>query len=186
MIESDDSSTHLNQSSFTLLCRHSYLILGCACLLLILSIVVLVLYFTLFKPRDPIMKLISTCIEGGSPRVTLLVIRIELNITLEFEVFIHKPNYAALDYAKGHTILLYRGTLIGDTDVEPGWMPLWGDGHVHVNFNVEADLLTTKLLSLIADMAAGEVGFDLSTEISDRVIFLSFIKRHAPTEEQSW
>ena len=61
-------------------------------------------------------------------------------------------------------------------------MPPWGDGHVHVKFSVEADRLAMKLLSLIADAATDEMGFDSSMEILDRVIFLVFIKCHTPTE----
>ncbi|XP_019708831.1 uncharacterized protein [Elaeis guineensis] len=186
----DSSSTHLKDSSSTSLRRHRHrrrcLILGGACLLLllVLGVVVLVLYLTLFKPRDPTMKLVSARVEGVSPRVTLPVVRIELNVTLELEVLVHNANRAAFDYAEGHTVLLYRGSLIGDADVEPGRIPPRGDGHVQVKFRVEADRLVTKFLSLIADVAAGEVAFDSSTQIPGRVTFLGFIKRHAVAETE--
>ncbi|KAG1365598.1 hypothetical protein COCNU_12G005980 [Cocos nucifera] len=192
MTESGDSSPHLKDSSSSSLRRHRHrhrrrcLILGGACLLLllVLGVVALVLYLTLFKPRDPTMKLVSARVEGVFPRLSLPAVRIELNVTLELEVLVHNPNRAAFDYAEGHTVLYYHGAQVGDADLEPGRVPPRGDGHVQVRFTVEADRFATKFLSLIADVAAGEVPFDSSTEIPGRVTILGFIKRHVVAESE--
>ncbi|XP_008788146.2 uncharacterized protein LOC103705995 [Phoenix dactylifera] len=185
MTESGDSSTHLNSSSPTSLHRRRRrrrcLILGGACLLLlvVLGVVALVLYLTLLKARDPTIKLVAARVEGVSPRVTLPAFHIELNVTLELMVLVHNPNRAAFDHAEGDTALLYRGALVGDAVVEPGRIPPRGDAYVQLNLRVEADRLAAKLLSLVADVAAGEVAFDTSTRIPGRVTILAFIKRHA-------
>lgn len=68
--------------------------------------------------------------------------------------------------------------------MEPGRIPPRGDANVQFKFQVEADRLVAKFLSLIADVAAGEVTFDSSSRIPGRVTVLGFIKRHAVAEAE--
>lgn len=157
---------------------------GCLLLLLLLGVVVLVLYLTLFMPREPTTELVSTRVAGVSPRITLPAVRIEINVTLDLDVLVHNPNRATFDYAQGHTILRYRGTQVGDADVAPGRVPQRGDGHVHLTLRVEGDLLAADLGSLIADVLAGQLAFDSSTRIPGRLTFLGFIKHHAVAETE--
>ncbi|EHA8590779.1 hypothetical protein COCNU_scaffold024094G000010 [Cocos nucifera] len=158
---------------------------GCLLLLLVLGVVILVLYLTLFMPRDPTTELVSSRVAGVSPRITIMpTVRIEINVTLDLDVLVHNPNRAAFDHAQGHTILRYRGTQVGDADVAPGRVPQRGDGHVQLTLRVEGDRFAVDLGSLIADVAAGEFAFDSSTRIPGRLIFLGFIKHHAVAESE--
>lgn len=63
--------------------------------------------------------------------------------------------------------------------MESGKIPARGSEHIRAMLNLEAGKLTGEIGNLIADVVAGQVGFDTTARIPGKVTFLGFIKRHA-------
>ncbi|KAK1284384.1 hypothetical protein QJS10_CPB21g01762 [Acorus calamus] len=148
-------------------------------LLLTLFIICLILALTLFKPKDPDARVLSTTITGVSPRVTLPVLHVELNLTLDLVVRVHNPNRASFTHSDGASHVTYRGIQVADADVAPGKVPSRGSEDMKYRLTVEADRLAEKAGSLATDVLSGGVGFDINTRLPGRVNFLGIIKRHA-------
>ncbi|XP_072997299.1 uncharacterized protein [Typha latifolia] len=146
--------------------------------LVAIAVLAVVLYFTLFRVRDPTIEPVSAVVTGIAPRLTFPAIQIQINVTLALVVRVYNPNRAAFSHGVGHTVLLYRGVQVGEADVEPGRIPNHGSGLVRLNLNLQADRFGNEMENLLADVAAGEVDLDALSTVAGRVTVLGFIKHH--------
>ncbi|OUZ99646.1 Late embryogenesis abundant protein [Macleaya cordata] len=148
-------------------------------LFLTLFIIILILAFTVFKPKDPKTEVLSTKIDGISPRVSFPALKIELNITVDLEILVHNPNRASFKHGQGQSLVFYRDNQIGEVDIFPGRIPARGSETLKSRLTLEADKFGSDLSRLISDVLAGEMVIETKTRVPGRVTFLGFIKKHA-------
>ncbi|XP_062203346.1 uncharacterized protein LOC133905543 [Phragmites australis] len=158
----------------------------CVCLLvtlavlLALAVTLLVLFLTVLRVRDPTTRLVSTRLAGVAPRLTFPAFSLQLNITLLLTVAVHNPNPASFSYPSGgHTDLTYRGSKVGEAEIDPGRIPSKGDGEVRLALTVQADRLAADVSQLVADVESGSLPMEASTRIPGRVTIFGLFKRHA-------
>ncbi|KAF8394782.1 hypothetical protein HHK36_018718 [Tetracentron sinense] len=148
-------------------------------LLFTLFVIVLILAFTVFKPKDPQTQIISATVDGIAPRVSLPALRVELNVTLDLQILVHNPNRASFKHGPGKSLVFYRGNQVGEIDLSPGQIPDRGSETLRCRLTLEADQFASDMTHLISDVLAGELVIDTRTRIPGRVTFLGIFKKHA-------
>ncbi|XP_019465140.1 PREDICTED: uncharacterized protein LOC109363355 [Lupinus angustifolius] len=147
-------------------------------LLIIILIVSLILAFTFFKTKEPKLKLVSATLEGIAPRISLPVIDIQLNVTLDLKILVENPNRASFKHEQGKSILLYKGNQVGETEIYKGYIPAKGSATLPCRLTLEADELASNVTTLIEDLMRGKLTVDAVTRIPGKVTLLGFIKKH--------
>ncbi|XP_057967535.1 late embryogenesis abundant protein At1g64065-like [Malania oleifera] len=154
----------------------------CGCLtavILILVVVVVILAFTVFKVKDPKMKMNSVSIQqlevtlpsGNNPRPTI-------NLTLVADVSVKNPNAASFKFGNTATTVFYGGTEVGQAWTPPGHARARRTLHLNVTVGVDPQ----KILgvgSLGSDLIAGELTVSTVTMVGGRVKVIGIIKKHA-------
>ncbi|CAM0872622.1 unnamed protein product [Alopecurus aequalis] len=148
----------------------------CICLLitlgvlLLLGITLLVLFLTVLRVRDPSTHLLSSRIVGVAPSLT------QPNFTLLITASVHNPNPASFYFASGTTGLWYRGTHVGDAQVDPGSIPSKGGAIVELEMTVFTAGFTANMTQLFKDIEAGSLPLDASARIPGRVAVFGVFK----------
>ncbi|XVE57972.1 hypothetical protein DITRI_Ditri04bG0132300 [Diplodiscus trichospermus] len=151
----------------------------CGCitaLLLIQAVVILVLFFTVFRIHDPKIRMNSVTIQ----RLELLPngsLRIDVNVTLLADVSVKNPNVATFKFNNSTTLVYYGGRVVGEG------IHLQGKAKARrtLRRNVTVEILPEELLavpSLTKDIASGAFNISSYTRISGRVKILNIIKKN--------
>lgn len=163
--------------------RHQRYLISClVCLVLVLALIltIVILAFTVFKPRDLTTTVVSPAVSGLSQRVNTVTGRLDyFNVTLDMVLSVRNPNRMTFAYEPTTALLYYRGVQVGDADVAAGRMPARGSEVMKVKLMMEAGKINTDLGSnLIKDAMAGAIGVGTFVRIRGKVTFLGFIKFH--------
>lgn len=145
--------------------------------LLLQAIVIVVLIFTIFKPKDPVIRLNGVTVDklelvnGTTPKPGS-------NMTLTADVSVKNPNYAAFKYENTSTSLFYHGMLVGEVHSPPGK----SKARRTMRMNVTIDFIVDKLLSqpalLKSDVVSGLLPMTTYTKVGGRVNMMNIFKRH--------
>lgn len=143
--------------------------------LLLQAVVVIVLIFTVFKVKDPVIRLNGVTIDklelnGTTPKPGS-------NMTLTADVSVKNPNYATFKYQNTSTSLFYHGMLVGEAHTLPGK----SKARRTLRMNVTIDFIMDKLLSnpmLKSDVGSGLLPMTSYTRVAGRVNMLNIFKKH--------
>jgi hypothetical protein len=138
--------------------------------LVILGVTLLALFLTVLRVRDPSTHLISSRIVGVAPSLT------QPNFTLLITASVHNPNPASFSFASGTTGLWYRGTHVGDAQVDPGSIPSKGDTVVELEMTAFTAGFTANMTQLLEDIEAGSLPLDANARIPGRVAVFGVFK----------
>ncbi|KAJ4974472.1 hypothetical protein NE237_007646 [Protea cynaroides] len=149
-------------------------------LLILLLIIILILAFTVFKIKDPTTTIVSTTVEGISPKVQAVPQpKIELNITLNLHIVVHNPNHASFTHGTGGAALVYyHGSQVGVAVIPPGTIPSNGNGTIYSEVTLEAELFMSKIGELLQDVIAGELEIETKSTVPGRVKILGIFQKH--------
>lgn len=147
-----------------------------AALVLILAVVIVILIFTVFRIKDPVIKMNNftvthlELINGTTPRPGS-------NMSLIADVSVKNPNIASFKYGNTTTTLYYYGTVIGDARGPAGR----AKARRTMQMNVSVDIITDRVLAspnLASDVSSGTLTMNSYSSIGGRVNMLNIIKRH--------
>ncbi|KAM7525818.1 hypothetical protein LguiA_015720 [Lonicera macranthoides] len=161
--------------------RHrKFLLCGCiAAVLLIIVVVILVLSFTVFHIKDPVMNLNAVQIQGLEfINATNILSDPTTNITVLADVSVKNPNVATFKYNEATTRLYYDGVLVGEARTPPGRAM----ARRTVRLNVTIDVMVNRLVAvpgLGSDLNAGALPVRSYSSISGRVKILNVKKNVA-------
>lgn len=149
---------------------------GCAVAILVLiAVTMLILAFTVFHVRGPIVKMNSVTIDpiktGNGPN------RTDRSITLIADVSVKNPNAASFRFGNTTTGIYYRGAEVGEGRNPAGLAR--ARRTMRMNLTVEID--RAKLLAepgLMAEVASGSLTMDSYTRIEGRVKILSIARKN--------
>ncbi|KAK2973767.1 hypothetical protein RJ640_018975 [Escallonia rubra] len=156
-----------------------YYVKWCGCisaLFLILVVVVLVLVFTVFRVKDPVIKMNSAKIEGLD-RLNVSNIDPSTNLTVIADVSVKNPNVASFKYENATTRLFYDGVVVGEARTPGGR----AKARRTVRLNLTIDVMLGKILDvprLGADLRSGVLPVSSYTSISGKVKIVNVIKRN--------
>ncbi|XWS61702.1 hypothetical protein CRYUN_Cryun07bG0148600 [Craigia yunnanensis] len=149
---------------------------GCiAALLLIQAVVVLVLFFTVFRIQDPMIRMNSVTIQrlefsNGS-------LGTDVNVTLLVDVSVKNPNMATFRFNNSTTSIYYGGRVVGEG------IHLQGKAKARrtLRRNVTVEIVPEKILavpSFTSDITSGALNISSYTRILGRVKILNIIKKN--------
>ncbi|MCD7456239.1 hypothetical protein HAX54_030952 [Datura stramonium] len=177
---SDDDETALNKKRFHQRRCFKY----CVCistLFLILAITIIILIFTVFKIKDPIIRMNGVTVVKldliNTSGTTLPIPKPGSNMTIRADVSVKNPNYASFRYANTTTTISYRGTVVGEARGPPGK----SKARRTMRMNVTIDIITDKIVShpgLQDDISTGLLAMNSFTSVGGRIKLLNMIKKH--------
>ncbi|GAA0151029.1 hypothetical protein LIER_09837 [Lithospermum erythrorhizon] len=149
---------------------------GCAtATILILVIIIVTLALTVFKVKDPKMKLNSITIDGWS-QVIWTNLQPGMNLTIIADVSVKNDNYASFKYRNASTNLFYDGGEVGEALNPPGN----ARARKTVRLNIEIVLMLDRIIGvqrLGSDLIAMKLPVSSHTEITGKVSVMKIVKR---------
>ncbi|KAJ4840773.1 hypothetical protein Tsubulata_021340 [Turnera subulata] len=109
-----------------------------ALFVVIIAVVLIILYFTVFKPRQPTITPQPVILENF--RWSFFPIEV-LNITLGIAVTIDNHNYGSFKYDNSTAYLSYDGNVIGEAPVAADKIPARGKHNVSTTLTIYGDKL---------------------------------------------
>ncbi|KAK7274295.1 hypothetical protein RIF29_15378 [Crotalaria pallida] len=159
--------------------KHTKIIKLCGCItatILLLSVVIIILSFTVFRVKDP--KLTTNGITLTNLDLMLNnVPQVKLNMSLLIDLSIKNPNVAFFKLGNTTTTVYYRGVAVAEGRTLPGLVKARGT----LRMNVTTDMVADRLVSspdLVADVTKGEMNLSSYSVIPGRVNILSIVKKH--------
>ncbi|KAH6825038.1 hypothetical protein C2S53_006955 [Perilla frutescens var. hirtella] len=152
---------------------------GCStALLLILVVTILVLMITVFRVKDPTLKLNSLKIDGLDllSNKTNGMIKGGLNLTMEADVSIKNPNVASFKFDEAEMEVLYNGTVVGEGRTPAGEAEARRTRRLSVWIVVMVDRLV-GVKPFDSDFAAGSLAISTFTRMSGMVNIADVIKK---------
>ncbi|XP_062156580.1 uncharacterized protein LOC133864309 [Alnus glutinosa] len=146
-------------------------------LVLILAVVIVILIFTVFRVKDPIIKMNGVTVTRLELINNTTIPKPGVNMSLTADVSVKNPNVASFKYSNTTTTLFYHGTVVGDARGPPGQ----AKAQRTMQMNITVDIITDRLVSspnLPADVSSGLLTMSSYSRVPGRVKILGIIKRH--------
>ncbi|MFS8003904.1 putative Late embryogenesis abundant protein, LEA_2 subgroup [Helianthus anomalus] len=140
--------------------------------ILIISVVMLVLGFTVLHVKNPKINMNSVTIIGLD-RVNIS----NVNLTVVADVSVKNPNVAAFKFEKSNSSLLYHGKVVGVADIPAGI----AKARRTMRLNVTVEVMVAEIArnqQFVSDLMAEMLPVESYTKIDGRVKILNIIKRH--------
>ncbi|KAK9279205.1 hypothetical protein L1049_012883 [Liquidambar formosana] len=173
--EADDKEALLHLKKI----RREKCIKCCSCvaaLMLVQAIVIIILAFTVFRVKDPIIKVNSVTVT----RIDLIngtIPRPGTNMSVIADVSVKNPNVASFKHGNTTSSLYYRGTLVGEARGPPGQ----SKARRTTRMNITVDIITDRLTSnpnLKSDVGSGLLTMSSFSRVGGRVKIMKIIKRN--------
>ncbi|XVF52996.1 hypothetical protein PTKIN_Ptkin05aG0062800 [Pterospermum kingtungense] len=155
---------------------------GCiSAILLIQAVVVLVLFFTVFRIQDPMIRLNAITIQNPES-LTIENFRRGVNVTLLADVSVKNPNAAAFKFHNSTTVIYYRGRVVGEGSNLQGK----AKARRTLRRNVTVEIVPEKIMgvsSLESDIITYRaLNISSYTRISGRVKIMNIVKKKVVVE----
>lgn len=147
--------------------------------LVVLAVIFVALYFTVFKPRSP--KVVATAVganllpkgDGGGAQ--------DFNLTVLVDVTVNNPNYAAFRYGDVVTVVRYHGEEVGLSVVPAGEI---GPRETQtIDAEVEVNTLAVAATPyFVLEFATGRLPFETATEVDGKAVVLGTFKIKASSQ----
>lgn len=136
--------------------------------LIIVAAVVAVLWFTVFKPKNPDIVLENIRIKFLGEQGTMAV---------DMVVAIKNPNYGSFKYDNTTSFLHYRGNVIAEFPIQQKLVPARGT----LNFSTTGNIMVEKLLTdpnFWNDLFSGSLNFTSKATFDGKICVVKIIKFH--------
>ncbi|KDP20784.1 hypothetical protein JCGZ_21255 [Jatropha curcas] len=143
-------------------------------LLLTIAVVLIVLFFTLFKPKEPTFTTPSVTIEHFRAAWPALF----LNFTLGIGVTVSNKNYGGFMYEESIGYVSYRGNLIGEAPIAADTIPARGKHDVKTSVTIFANKLFDDD-TFVLDFLSGVLNVTSSLSLHGKVIVFKLFKLKA-------
>ncbi|RDX89007.1 Late embryogenesis abundant protein, partial [Mucuna pruriens] len=172
---SDEDDTTLHSQTK----RNRKLIKRCACpltFLLLLAIVIIILIFTVFRVKEPVITMNGVKITKLE-LVNSTTPQPGANMSLIADVSVKNPNAASFRYSNTTTSLYYHGMVVGEARGPPGR----AKARRTIRMNVTVDVITNRIIStpnFMTDLASGLLTVSSFSRVPGQVKILNMFKRH--------
>lgn len=148
-----------------------------ATIIILLVVTLVILIFTVFKPKEPNFTMHPVQIVGwqaklwppSSPQV---------NISLGIVATVKNRNRGSFTYEDSTTFVTYRGNVVGEGPIRGDTIPERGELNVSTTVKIFADKLL-KDPNFLGDFVGGVLNFTSSSTLYGKVRILKIIKKKA-------
>ncbi|KAI3796593.1 hypothetical protein L1987_39271 [Smallanthus sonchifolius] len=147
----------------------------CGCLVAVIIVVVVTLIFTVFKIKEPEIKMNGVMVDnlgfinGAIPGPGT-------NMSLTADISVKNPNYSSFRYKNTTTSLYYHGAVIGEVRGPPGHSKARRTTRMNVTLNIDVGSLL-KDPNLQNDLGTGSLTMSSYTIVGGSIKILTIIKR---------
>lgn len=144
--------------------------------LLLLAILIIVLIFTVFRVKDPVITMNGVRITKLELSNTM-TLQTRANMSLVADVSVKNPNVASFRYSNTTTSLYYRGVMVGEARGPPGR----AKARRTIRMNVTIDVITDRVVSspdFTTDLGSGLMTMSSFSRVPGQVKILNLFKRH--------
>ncbi|KAI9108105.1 hypothetical protein K1719_020978 [Acacia pycnantha] len=149
-----------------------------AALVIAFVLIVVILAFTVFKPKRPVDIVDSITIQEMHVGLNVAKLVVDLNITVGIEVSIKNPNHFGFKYSESNALLNYRGQLVGEAPIPAGEISASGTEKINISLTIMANRLLSNS-QLFSDYVSGSLPLSTSITISGKVSILGLIHVNA-------
>ncbi|VFQ78919.1 unnamed protein product [Cuscuta campestris] len=139
-----------------------------AIVITVAAAVLVVLAFTVFRVRDPKIRMESIQIDGLSSLTAANPVDSNLNVTLSARLAVKNPNAVSFKFDRTTTSLVYDGRVVGEAEAPPGNARARRTMTLTVTVNVMVRDLLAGAPSLSRDLIARRMPASMSTTIRGR------------------
>ncbi|XP_015084618.1 uncharacterized protein LOC107028077 [Solanum pennellii] len=173
-IENQEGVNYTSTSSTELLkkqLRRRRCIKCCGCCgitTIIIGIIILILALTVFKVKDPAIRMNSIRFEGLSSLTSSSNLQTNMNITVSADISIKNPNAVSFKFNPATASLVYSDRIIAEAMLPRGS----ARARRTFSMNVIIMVMVEKLIvipRLTSDLIAGELPVSMSTNINGKV-----------------
>ncbi|KAI3765519.1 hypothetical protein L2E82_15555 [Cichorium intybus] len=140
-------------------------------LIVIFMIVSIVLYFTVFKPKDPRITAHPTKLENLQIQ---LFPNVSINATLVLILTIDNRNYGGFKFKNSTANVYYRGMLIAEVPVEHAEVPARGSLTMTTSANITGGEMATDP-NFYNDIGSGHLNFTSTSTMHGKVTLLKIV-----------
>ncbi|XP_071723207.1 uncharacterized protein [Rutidosis leptorrhynchoides] len=143
-----------------------------AFILLLITVVIIALSFTIFKPKNPEISAYPTGLENiGLSNLTT-------NVTLGMIITIDNRNYGSFKFQNSTAYVDYHGMIVAEIPIGEDLVP----ARSKINITTSADFMTDKLITssyLLQDIETGSLNFTSTSIMHGKVGMLKVLKTGA-------
>lgn len=140
-------------------------------------LIIVILAFTVFKPRRPVDTIDSITIQEMHVGLNVAQLVVDLNITLGIEASINNPNNVGFKYSDSNALLNYRGQLVGEAPIPAGEIKAGETEFIKVSLTIMANRLLSNS-QFFKDYISGSLPLSTWITTSGKVSILGFINVH--------
>lgn len=140
----------------------------------IFIIVFVILFFTVFKPKQPIVTAHPASLEN----IQFQMFPLSLNATLALIVTIDNRNYGGFKYKNATAYVDYHGTNVAQVAIESNTVPAHSNINISTYANISGDKLTSSPY-FWGDVGAGRFNFTSTAMLHGKVNVLKIFKMGA-------
>nr|XP_010324637.1 uncharacterized protein LOC104648615 [Solanum lycopersicum] len=140
----------------------------CGITTIIIGIIILILALTIFKVKDPTIRMNSIRFEGLSSLTSSSNLQSNMNITVSADISIKNPNAVSFKFNPATASLIYNDRIIAEAMLPRGS----ARARRTFSMNVIIVVMVEKLIAiprLTSDLIAGELSISMSTNINGKV-----------------
>ncbi|XP_054786912.1 late embryogenesis abundant protein At1g64065-like [Prosopis cineraria] len=143
--------------------------------IILLLVTLVVLFLTVFKPKDPIIIIQPVKLERLD---SVFFPVIELNVTLGIVATVKNRNHGSFTYQDSTASVNYRGNLVGEAPINGDTVPDHGELNVRTSLTLQVDELL-KNKNFLDDFNSGVVNLTSSNTLQGEVKILKLFKKEA-------
>ncbi|KAK9740442.1 hypothetical protein RND81_03G035400 [Saponaria officinalis] len=146
--------------------------------LLTITTLIIILIFTVFKVKNPIMTINK--IQLGTGKATGLDFVPESNITMSVDASVKNPNEGGFNFSNTTSSIFYDGIMVGRAYGPPGWVPAQRSKRMNITVEIVAASLVNAP-NLISDLGLGLFTMDSYTR-APGIVKLIVVKKSVVVE----
>lgn len=142
--------------------------------LILTVILILILAFTVFKPKRPIIAVDSVSLLDLN---VSLVSGVDLNLSLMVDLSVENPNKVAFEYSQSTAVVSYRGEEVGEAPIPAGRLSAEGTEKMNLTLTMMADRMLAKS-EVFSDVVSGKLPISTFARLSGKVKVIGVFKIH--------
>lgn len=151
---------------------------SCVGLIVLVGIIILILAFTVFKAKEPVITVDNVQLGSINLPSNLNMSNLNFTLSLQVAVSVYNPNHASFRYGSSMSYVYYRTITVGEAPIPAGKIGARGTEMLHTTLKVNSSSSVLTEPNLMADVASGVFPLSTYAQVSGRVNVLNIFKHH--------
>lgn len=165
-----EDKPHLSRTEMgTAIRKRRCVVVAIACLIVGIVFLILILGFTVFKPKRPVTTVDFLSLDHLDISLDIARLSIRLNATLGINISVNNPNRVGFKYSDSTAFLRYRGADVGEVPIPGGRIGARQTLHLNLTLTLMADRLLSNTALYADAFSDGTLAFQTFVRVAGRV-----------------